>query len=391
MKPIPSIQQLFSRISADLKNKLSLSDGDLKLVLDACASTLAGELKLCYLYIVDIQRNQFPDTADTAEEGGELNRMGAIKLNRQPRPATDGIYTATVTGITGGEIRAGLTFKSNDNSNSPGHLYITDDAYILPGSAGTITVRSLDPGPEYLLNPGDGLTATEPLIGVDQLITIATVVQIPAAAESTDLYRKTLIDSYRLEPQGGAKTDYRLWSADVQGVQRVFPYLKNGDAGVVQVYVEATPADSTDGYGTPSGALLLAVEDAIEFDPDATLPLNERGRRPIQAIPEVLPVEIKPVDVVISSLQTDNADVRASIRNNMEAYLFSIRPFIAGADLAREKNDILTAVKVQSVVNDTIGNINSFLDFKLFVDGVEINTFTFSGPNIPYLRNVNYN
>jgi len=390
MKPTPSISELYNRLESILKNDLNLSDADMSRVVDAMASVLAAQLKIMYLYLEDIKNNLFPDTADTSENGGELNRLGQIQLNRQPYPPTDGIYKASVTGISGGIVRAGLTFKSNDDSKSPGNLYITDSAFILIGSTGIITIRSLNAGPDFRLDVGNTLTATEPLIGVDQQIVVTNIDQLPAAGESIDLYRQNILDSIRLEPQGGAKTDYRIWASDAQGVQRVFPYVKNGDAGTVQVFVEATKIDSIDGNGTPDSALLTAVQSVIEFDPDTTMNINDRGRRPIQAILEVLPIQIKPVDILITGLQIDTPDVRSSIFTNLDTYLFDVRPFIAGADLARDKNDTLTAVKVQSVITDTIGNINSFTGFKLFIDGVESATFTFSLGNIPYLRDVNY-
>jgi hypothetical protein len=154
--------------------------------------------------------------------------------------------------------------------------------------------------------------------------------------------------------------------------------------------VEATVVDSTDGRGTPSTALLNAVEDVLQFNPDTTLPTNYRGRRPAQAFLEMDPVVTIPVDIQINGLQTDTTDVRNSILTNLTSYLFNIRPFIAGCDLSTDKNDILTSVKLQSVVDDTIGNANTFLSFDLTVDGVLANTYTFDLGNIPYLRNIVY-
>lgn len=391
MKPIPLLTDLYSNIKADLVSKLGLtSPGDLKVVNAAFAAVEAGQFKTAYLYLADIQRNLSPDTADPASQGGQLDRYGQLRLNRAPFPATPGIYTASVTGIAGSIIRAGLTFKSNDDSKSPGNLYIIDAQYILTGTADVITIRSLDAGIDFLLEVGDGLTPTEPVIGVDDGVLIASVTQSPTEAETTDLYRKNVTDSYRLLPQGGARTDYRLWSADVPGVERVYPYVKNGDAGVVQIFVEATPIDSIDGNGTPSGAMLTAVDQACTFSPDTTLPTNRRGRRPTQAILEVVAIISIPVDVEIDGLQIDNSTIRANIANNLSDFLFGVRPFIAGVDLQGDKNDILTAVKLQSVVTDTIGNTNSFTGFSLSVDGVLVNTYDFALGNIPYLRNLTY-
>jgi uncharacterized phage protein gp47/JayE len=67
-------------------------------LVDAFCSVIAGQLKLLYLYQADLQNNIFPDTADSIENGGELNRLGNIYLNRQPKPATDGYYSILLTG-----------------------------------------------------------------------------------------------------------------------------------------------------------------------------------------------------------------------------------------------------------------------------------------------------
>ncbi|MFN0254510.1 baseplate J/gp47 family protein [Pedobacter ureilyticus] len=390
MKPIPSTVELQNRLSADITAQLEISDVGMKRVIDTISAVLAGELKLAYLYLQDIQNNVFPDTADLAIDGGELNRIGQIQLNRQPRPATSGIYKVSVDGEAASVLKAGLTFKSNSESKSPGNLYILEQDYILTGTDDEIILRSLDAGPDFILEEEDTLTATEPLIGVDQIATILEVTTQPTAAESIELYRKNVIDAIRLEAQGGARTDYRLWSADAQGVERVFPYVKIGEAGTVQVFLEATVTDSIDGNGTPSAALINEVIEVITQDPDITLPTNQRGRLPIGVVLEVLPVVTKPVDIEIIGLQNDTPSVRSSISSNMKDFLFTVRPYIAGTDLSRDKNDVLTAVKAQAIVSDTVGNANTFTDFKIYVDGVEQNTYSFSGGIIPYLRNVTY-
>jgi len=83
--------------------------------------------------------------------------------------------------------------------------------------------------------------------------------------------------------------------------------------------------------------------------------------------------------------------VQSTIQANLTTYLYAIRPYIAGCDLPAQRNDTLTAVKLQSVVNNTIGNSNTFLSFAMYVNGVQTNINQFSLGNIPYLRNVTYN
>lgn len=390
-KPTPSINALYTKLVTDIKSKLGIIVVLIKFVINALSAVLAAQLKLIYLYMVDIQNNQFPDTADTAANGGTLERLGDMYLGRQPFDGTDGLYNAIVTGVTGSFIAAGSQFLSNAGSNAPGVLFTNDADYYLPGATGTLPIRSLLVGADFLLNVTDTLTPTAPILGVDSTVTISAVTQTPTDPEDPEVYRQAVLNALRLQPQGGSKTDYREWATDANGVRLVYPYVKNGEAGTVQVYVEAVTASSTDGHGTPSGALLTDVEAVIEMNPDTTIPTNKRGRRPIQANLEVLPINPVPVDIIITSIQTDTAAIRSSISTNVSAYLYTVRPYIAGADLPRDKNDLLSAVKLQSVINDTIGNANTFLAFSMSVNGVVVNSFLFSLANIPYLRNVTYN
>lgn len=393
MAVIPTIAEIYETLSNDLKNKLNLSDNDLKKVLDAVALSLTGQFKLTYLFLADIQNNIFPDTADSAANGGTLERQGLIYLNRIRRPATSGIFNIQVNAEAGSVLRSGITFKSNDDSFNPGELYILDEEQNLTGVSNDdiIEIRSIKGGTDLTLEVGDTLTITEPVIGVDKIVTIASIVELPLAEESVEDYRAAILQSIQLEPQGGAKTDYRLWAADAQGVRLVYPYVKDGEAGTVQIYVEATVGDSTDGNGTPPAALLDDVAEVIEFDPDITIDTNSRGRRPIQANIEVLPILPIPVDIVVEGLQEITPEIEVAVRDNIEQYLRTIRPYVAGADLARNKNDILYSARLQAVITDVLSASNFFTDFTLLVEGVNQLSFLFTRQNIPYLRDLTLN
>ncbi len=388
MRDIPSINEIRDQIASDFKIKLNLTDSQLKYVLDAFDSVLAAQFKLMYLYLSDIQNNVFPDTADLEENGGTLERFGRIYLNRNPLPATAGIFKVYVIGSNGAVLRNSLTFKSNENSLNPGQSYVLDAEYVLTGSGDEIEIRSLGGGTDFDLNVGDELTITEPVLGVSNIVTVAEVVEQPRSSEDIDVYRQNIIDSIQLEPQGGSKTDYRLWSADAQGVRKVYPYVRNDDAGDVDVYVEATVADSIDGNGTPDPTLLTNVLDVIELDPDETKPTNERGRKPIQSNVETLAITITPVDITINGLIDDSTAVRDAIETNIKDYLYNIRPYIAGADLPRDKNDILYSARVQSVITDVLESANYFENLTMEVNGNTVNNYEFNLGSIPYLRNL---
>lgn len=391
MRQIPTIIEIQETIANDLKSKLSLSDADLKTVFGAVDSVLAVQLKLIWLYLSDIQNNIFPDTASTSENGGTLERLGNIYLGRNPKPATIGVFEASVIGVSGSILRAGLTFKSNADAKSPSQVYILDAEYILNGTSDIIEIRSIKGGLDFDLNISDELTITEPIIGVENTISISSVLTQPKAQESIDIYRQLILDSIQLEPQGGSKTDYRIWASDAQGVRKVYPYVKIGDAGTVEVYVEANAVDSTDGNGTPSLTLLDEVLEVIEFDPDNTIPLNDRGRRPIQANVETISVTLVPVDISITGLNDNITSVQNAIKSNIESYLKDVRPYVSGADLARNRNDILYAARIQSVATDVLESANFFTGFVMQVDGVTQSSYQFTLGNIPYLRDITFN
>ena len=194
-KPTPSISTLYTKLVTDIKSKLGILVILVKFVINALAAVIAAQLKLIYLYMVDIQNNQFADTADTAANGGTLERLGAMYLGRLPFDATDGTYNATVTGVNGSFIPKGSTFLSNAGSNAPGNLYTNDADYYLPGSTGTLPIRSVLAGADYLLDITDTLTPTAPILGVDNVITIATITQTPTNAEDTEVYRQAVLNA----------------------------------------------------------------------------------------------------------------------------------------------------------------------------------------------------
>lgn len=389
MQSIPSLQQLKERFYRSLQTELGLTDTELKKVDKAFSNTVAAELKLLYLFLGDIQKNVFPDTSDTFENGGTLDRQGAIWLNRQRTPATNGVYNIQFTGTENSVVRSGVTFKSNDTSLNPGKIFILENSYTLTGN-NQVEIRSLEPGLDSLLSVNDVLTITEPIEGVEQTVTVVSISENPLSEETVEDYRERILLTRILEPQGGAKTDYRLWSNDAQGVRKIYPYIKDGDSGTVEIFVEATATDSFDGFGTPPQSILDSVQAVCTFDPDDTIDLNQRGRKPIQAFLEVSPIVAVPVDVRINSLNEDTTEIRATIQKAIENYLFGVRPFVEGADLQRDKNDILYSVKISSIVTDSLTNSNFYESLDMFVNGNIQNSFIFSRADIPYLRNLTF-
>jgi hypothetical protein len=391
MITIPTISELHTNILADLEAEFGHNIPAFgKNFLWVLAAVQAAKLKLYYLAIGKLQKNIFADTADSESSGGTLERFGRIKLGRNPYPAQAGQYVLNVTGTIGATIPASATFKSNDDSLNPGKLFILDLAYVLVSENDSITVRALEAGLESRLLIGDKCTATAPIAGVDRVAEVASEPVAPLSQESLEEYRSKTLNAYRLEPNGGSVSDYRLWAQDVQGVQQVYPYAKTGYANEINLYIEAKPADSVDGLGTPPASMLTDVEAVIELDPDITKPILERGRRPL-AVHQVhyLPVTIKTIDIEIPGFVNLTPAIQTSILNALTEEINKIRPFVAGADVLELKNDILDVNRITSVIL-TVKPGSTFGAVVLKVDSVAFSTFTFINGDIPFLNSVTY-
>lgn len=392
MAATPTVKQLFDEIKASLESELQFVIPIFgRVFLNALAGVQAAKLKLLYLLAADIRKNIWVDTAYSVAFGGLLERFGIVKLGRPPFPATQGIYTVQVTGQIGQVIEANSTFKTDDTSSSPGKIFVLDVQKNLVSATDTIVLRALEAGLDSKLTVGDTLTSTSPLVTNDQVeVTVETTA--PLAAEDLETYREEVIRAFQLESQGGAATDYRIWAADSQGVAAVYPYVKSGVCAEIELYVEATKVDSSDGNGTPTAGILADVQAVVEFDPDATKPLNERGRRPLGVFNiDFLPVSTKPVIITINNPVGIDTATETAITNAVTALIDDVRPFVEAADILENKNDVLSVNQIIFTIQDILVSGQTFDTITLNVDGNPIATsITFENGDIPYLDAINF-
>lgn len=388
MIAIKTLSELYDQVKGDLETQYGGSIPLFgKIFLRALAAVQAGKLKLLYLALGGVQKNIFVDTAEPEASGGTLERFGRVKLGRNPFSASAGEYRIEVTGTVGAVIETGTLFKSNDDATNPEKLFIVDSDFELTASTDNLIVRALEAGLGSQMFVSEGLTATIPIDGVDRAATVLAETTAPLAAEDLEDYRDKTVESFRTEANGGAASDYRLWSKDAQGVLQAYAYARGGFPSEVNLYIEATIVDSIDGKGTPSSAMLTAVEDVVEFDPDTTKPLDERGRRPLTAIVNFLPIVVRSIDITINGYVGATAEIETLIENAIREVINQVRPFVAGADILADKNNILDTNKIISaIISAKPGSI--FGSIVMEVDSTPDTSIIFTDGDIPFLESV---
>jgi hypothetical protein len=389
MNDIPTFAELLSSILTDLRNKLGLKFIIGKVWLNAFALTQAAKLKILYTSLSFVYDNIFIDTSSPESLGGSTERLGFFYLGRPPFPATAGEYNVSVTGNIGAVIPENTTYKSlNDKSTSPNKLFILDNEFTFTQETGTILIRALDLGTEARLEINDELQATAPLLNTSDFAIVTSVEERAVNAESIPEYKLKAEAAAREEPQGGAKVDYQLWSTDAAGVRRSYPYVKDGDTGLIDLYVEANPESSVSGFGIPPQSMLDEVEIVVEKDPDTTKPNEDRGRRPATARRNILPIILNNVDVQIFDLS--DPTLLSSLESAIIAFLFTIRPFIDGADDINDSNSdkLYSSAIINVIIGITQAAGASFGEVKMFVNDDELTVYQFDLGNIPKLRNL---
>lgn len=372
---IPTISQLYNSIISDIESELSITIPTFgRSFLKAQAMVQAGRLWLLYLVTASVQKNIFVDTCD--EE--TLGRFGLVKLGRDRFPATQAQYEVLVSGTTGAIIVAGTTFKANDDSQSPGQLFVLDNDFTLDGT-NIITLRALEAGTVSSLAIGNGLTATIPIALVNAIGYVQSELIEPQEAETVNAYRQKIIEAFRLEAQGGSASDYRLWASEVQGINQTYPYAAVGLSSEVNLYIESDNLD-----GIPTLTDIDNVRDAIE------LPTVDRpARKPITIIVNYLPIVPQEIDIEITGFVGLTPEIEALIFSAIESKLSTIRPFVGAIDVVANQNDYFDTNSIISTILEVRpGSV--FGAVTMTVESIPQVSVTFTNGNIPALTSITY-
>jgi uncharacterized phage protein gp47/JayE len=299
---IPTIEQLRNQVLTDIQTGLGLSTPlPSRSVWGILATAIAGVLHLVYRFGLWAYNQIFTSTAD---EQALLLRASEYGLTRTPAQSFRG--TITATGVNDTQIPSGSLFQAN------GVVYATQSLQQISGGTATLTIESLEPSRLSNREIGDILTLVNPIAGIDNQATTASIIQTGEDSEPIEDFRLRLANRQAFQPQGGAIPDYVLWATEVPGISEAYP--NQPTPGVVNVYPIATGT-----VRIPTSGKLTEVTDY----------LNEDIRRPLGPVTiQALAFTDVEFDVDISGLQPNNAQTQSDIEQALETYFLSRRPQI---------------------------------------------------------------
>jgi uncharacterized phage protein gp47/JayE len=354
----PTTSQIAANIIVQLEASLSQTIPLLpKAFSRVLAKVLAGVYVTLYKYAGFSLLQQFVSTAtmEETEVNGVLIRplveWGRLIGVGDPLASTQAELEISVTVLT----QTGSLPGGSQLLYSPtGVVYQTVAAVPLDAATVPVIARATadqaggnGSGTVGNLEPGQVLQFASPLPNVATNAAVSAVTVVGAEGELEDVYRARILRRFQRRPQGGAYADYQSWGTEVPGTRNVFPYT--GLPGEVDVFVEAV--DGSDGI--PDGALLTAVLDAINYDPEESpSPTGLANRRPANAAVNVLPIFRTGFDVDVTGFEAaDPPTVLAAIEEGVDEFLRAREPYIVGLSTL-PRLDRVTQGAVAGVVNE---------------------------------------
>jgi hypothetical protein len=340
------------------------------------ASVLAAIYIVLFKQIGWMFLQMYPETAYF----GEINILG-IQINPlvkwgvlwgvgEPRRGSQwrGMIQVQVVAIntvldTGSQLKSDLT----------GKIYIVEEAKTLENEFENIEVICTSIGTIGNLETGEKLYFVNPLGNVKKEAQVVNVIEDAIDDEIEEDYRYRVVNRWRVQPQGGALADYRVWGMEVPGTLNIYPYNDDDSPAGIIIYVSGNPAIYPDRI--PSEALLIAVGKSCTYNPETGI----ANRKPMTAIIDpdknetyrnVKPVTVKIFDIYIEGLSGIPAfDFSNNVKIPIEEYFLGRGPYIRGLSDDNNKTNLVSRNNVSSVIDQVAILLKAEFDNVLMKDG----------------------
>lgn len=286
------------------------------------ASVLASALWGLYQYQKYIERQVFPDAADSA---GIEHHASIRGLSRKPAAKASG--TVTLTGTNGTVVPSGLTLKTS------GVSFETTTGGNISGGVLDVTARAKEGGASGNISINTALIVQDPPAGCSSSATAKTAFTGGTDKESDSALLARLLDVIRQPPAGGKKNDYGQWALEVTGVADCIVYPTRRGLGTVDLVV----LTSSSGAGRiPNQTLLNSVKTHIDT---------------------VRPVTVK--DMLILAPTAKSQAVTASIKIASGYTFAQVKPWVETAINSylnvMAPMEVLYKSKLEKVISDVEG------------------------------------
>lgn len=319
---------------------------------------LAGVFIILYKQIGWYFLQLFPETADWQEVAilGQrirpLVKLGALFGIGEPLAGVQwqGIIEVDVL-KTGGVLYSGTQLKSSVT----GKLYVASETKTLLLNKESVKVVCTEIGTAGNLEVNDVLNFVNPYGFIKSEAVILEVERMGLDEELEANYRERLINRFRLQPQGGALADYRIWAADVPGVLRVYPYNDKEQPGGVLLYVSGIPSVFNDRI--PDKGLLKKVGEVCTYDPET----GKAIRKPLTAMLDpkndgsyenIKPVSVVEIEVAVTGVTgIAPADFAELIKPALKNYFLDRDLYIRGLSDDNNRTNVISKNHVITVIN----------------------------------------
>lgn len=273
-----------------------------------------------------------------------------------------------------------------------GKIYLTMENVLLRNVENEVKVKCSESGSVGNLAVGDELMTTSPLSNIDKIAKCTEVTLEAVDEEDEETYRSRVIARWRVQPQGGALSDYRKWASEVPGVLQTYIYKDDYSPAGVLIYVVANNETRL-----PSSDLLVQVGETCSYDPETGM-----GRKPIGAIldPEnngtyknIRACSVLDFDVYVNGYSgAELSSFSSAVKADVEAYLLQREPFVRGLSIDNERTDRISAVNISGITNDIAEGYNGFFDSITLKKGDEaIESYTLDKGELAKLNKIYVN
>ena len=295
----PTFEESFARAKADYASRLGsnpqLRNGVVPVLAHVDAMLATGE----YTYLDWLAAQTLPLYAD----GENLDAWGRM-FGVLRKPAERATGTATMTGNDGAVIPVGAALTATD-----GTAYSVTVSATIAGGSAAVAVQADEGGAVGNRVGGETLSLVEAVEGVDPEATVVSLaggvdVEDDGAPGVAEDYRGRVLERIRTPPHGGSAADYVLWAKATPAVAVTRAWVDPGAMGEGTVVVRFMVDGSTE-TGIPTAEMVALVQAYID------------GQRPVTAQAFALAPVGVPLDLTITGLDPDTADVRAAIADEL--------------------------------------------------------------------------